>query len=170
MFPVPGQTHKPDPEASIREIEADPLSRLTWWLLDRKAALATRLFTPAAPPVFTHDELAYLQSRRLAHMATVGHDGRPDSLAVGFDFDGAAFYVDGSALPETHDRRSLWTSPSHVALVIDELLSPQPLQMRGIRIHGLAEVVACNGGQSNATCLRIIPQARCSWGINAPGT
>ena len=163
MFSVPVSPYKRDPEDLIREIEADPLSRLTWWLLDKTATLTGGL-RPEQPLLFTDDELAYLQSRRLAHMATVGRDGRPDSLPVGFDFDGAAFYVDGDAIAERRDRRS------RVALVIDELLSTHPLRLRGIRIYGLAEVVDCGRARANATCLRIIPQASCSWGINAPGS
>ena len=163
MFSVPVFPHKRDPEDLIREIEADPLSRLTWWLLAKTAAF-TGSRRPERPLVFTDDELAYLQSRRLAHMATVDRDGRPDSLPVGFDFDGAAFYVDGDAVPDPRNHRS------RVALVIDELLSTHPLQLRGIRIYGLAEVVDCGRAQANATCLRIIPQASCSWGINAPGS
>ena len=155
MFPVPGQPNEHDPETRIREIEDDPLSRITWWLLDKKTALMGSAH-PERPLVFTHAELAYLQSQRLAHIALVDGEGRPDAVPVGFTFDGTAFYVGGVHLSRSALKR--------VALVIDELLH-HPNEGRGIRIYGRVEVLEADG--MIARCLRIIPQATRSWGINA---
>lgn len=167
MFPIPGLPHKPDPELMIREIEDDPLTRLTWRFFAGTTRLAGILGrwsggdAAAEPPMtLTEQELDFLKSRRLAHMATVDHEGRPDAAPVSFSFDGKAFYVG--------DLQMRKTALNRVSLVIDELLSPNPNDGRGIRIYGRAEVLEEEG--PIARCLRIIPQVTSSWGINAtPG-
>ncbi|TCO24757.1 PPOX class F420-dependent enzyme/OxyR family protein [Kribbella steppae] len=44
---------------------------------------------------FTDEELGYLKSQPLARLATVGPDGQPDVVPVGFEYDGTYFYVGG---------------------------------------------------------------------------
>lgn len=44
---------------------------------------------------FTAEELAYLRSQPLGRIATVGADGQPDVVPVGFEYDGTYFYVGG---------------------------------------------------------------------------
>ena len=45
--------------------------------------------------MFTEKETAYLKSQRLARIGTVSTDLQPDVSPVGFEFDGAYFYVGG---------------------------------------------------------------------------
>ena len=41
---------------------------------------------------FSEEEINYLQSQRLARIATVSADGQPDVAPVGFEFDGTYVY------------------------------------------------------------------------------
>jgi pyridoxamine 5'-phosphate oxidase family protein len=55
---------------------------------------------------FTQEEIAYLQSQRLARIATVSPDGQPDVVPVGHLLDGEYFYVGGrKPLDGAHDGR-----------------------------------------------------------------
>jgi len=45
--------------------------------------------------MFSDEEISYIKSQHLARLATVGPDGQPDVVPVGFDFDGTYFYCGG---------------------------------------------------------------------------
>src|SRR5262245_42533083 len=51
--------------------------------------------------MFSEKEIAYLQSQRLARIATVSSDGKPDVAPVGFAFKSGRFLVGGIDLKRT---------------------------------------------------------------------
>jgi pyridoxamine 5'-phosphate oxidase family protein len=119
--------------------------------------------------MFTEKEIAYLKSQRLARIATVAPDGQPDVTPVGIEFDGAHFYVGGFDMTNTHKYKNVRAGHNRVALVIDDLVSANPWQARGIRIYGAAEVVEGEGMLGRGTYLRITPTVSWSWGIEGAG-
>ena len=56
--------------------------------------------------MFSEQELAYLQAQPLARIAIVDNDGQPTVVVVGFQFDGARFYISGLQLSASRRRRS----------------------------------------------------------------
>jgi len=54
------------------------------------------------PVTFTEQEVAYIRSQRLARVATVGADGQPDVVPVGFEYDGTRFWIGGLNPTTTH--------------------------------------------------------------------
>jgi pyridoxamine 5'-phosphate oxidase family protein len=45
--------------------------------------------------MFSEKDIAYLKSQHVARIATASKGLQPDVAPVGFDFDGADFYVGG---------------------------------------------------------------------------
>ena len=70
---------------------------------------------------FAEDEVAYLKSQPLARLATVGDDGQPDVVPVGFEFDGTHFYIGGMAPERTRKFLNVKAGHAKVALVVDDL-------------------------------------------------
>ncbi len=118
--------------------------------------------------MFTENEQAYLKSQRLARIATVGPDGQPDASPVGFEFDGAVFYVGGRDLARTRKYKHVQAGHDRVALIVDDLLSVSPWQPRGVRIYGTADLVERAGHLGPGVYLRITPQVSWSWGLDEP--
>lgn len=116
--------------------------------------------------MFTEQEIAYLKSQHLARLATVGSDGQPDVVPVGFEFDGAHFYVGGHDLTRTRKYRNVAGGNTRVALVVDDVASTKPWNPRGIRIYGTSGVVQRNGYAGPGTYLRIRPNVSWSWNID----
>lgn len=114
-----------------------------------------------AKPVFTEKEVDYINSQRLARLATVASSQQPDVAPVGFRFDGETFSITGFDITKTFKYRNVKAGNELVALVIDDLASVQPWHARGIKIHGRAEILE---GTERAS-LRIYPQRLWSWGI-----
>src|SRR5437667_11893756 len=56
--------------------------------------------------MFSEQELAFLQAQPLARIAIVDNDGQPTVVVVGFQFDGARFYISGHLLSASRRRRS----------------------------------------------------------------
>jgi hypothetical protein len=54
---------------------------------------------------FTQQEIDYIRTQRLARVATVGPDGQPDVVPVGFEYDGTHF--PDFRRCEAHDRPEL---------------------------------------------------------------
>jgi len=117
--------------------------------------------------MFSDKEIAYLKSQRLARLATVSRDGKPDVAPVGFDFDGKFFYVGGVELARTRKFKNVQVN-SPVAIAIDDLESVEPMKPRGIKIDGVADLVTHQGYTGRGTYIRIEPRASTSWGIEAP--
>jgi pyridoxamine 5'-phosphate oxidase family protein len=120
---------------------------------------------------FTPAEIAYLQSQRLARIATVGPNGQPHVVPVAFRYnpDTVTIDVGGHDFAQRKKWRDTQMNPK-VAIVMDDIASVQPWKVRGIEIRGQAEILM-NGGQAiipgfDPEMFRITPMRVVSWGIN----
>ncbi|TDW24009.1 PPOX class F420-dependent oxidoreductase [Kribbella kalugense] len=116
---------------------------------------------------FSDDELDYLRSQRIARIATVGTDGQPDAVPVGFEYDGTHLYVGGIDPVKTRKFRNVQAGNTKVAVVLDDLASVDPWVPRYLRIYGEAELVERTGRFGAGTYLRITPTT--SWSFNLEG-
>ena len=116
---------------------------------------------------FTDDEVAYMRSQPLARLATVGTDGQPDVVPVGFEFDGSYIYIGGRDPARTRKFLNIQDGNAKVALVIDDLASRQPWTPRYLRIYGTAELVQRDGRFGPGPYMRIRPTL--SWSYNLGG-
>jgi pyridoxamine 5'-phosphate oxidase family protein len=117
---------------------------------------------------FTAEEIAYLRSQPLARLATVGRDDQPDVVPVAFEFDGECFWVGGSgeSVLRTRKFRNVGAGHARVALVVDDLVSPDPFVARSIRVYGRAEgPVERAGIVGPGFYLRIVPTESWSWNM-----
>jgi pyridoxamine 5'-phosphate oxidase family protein len=116
---------------------------------------------------FTSDELAYLSggSRRLGRVATVGADGTPHVVPVGWSLNAEidAIDVGGHELVATKKFRDVSRS-GRAAIVIDDLASEDPWRPRGIEVRGRAEAI-----QEPRALIRIHPERVVSWGVDGRG-
>ena len=111
--------------------------------------------------MFTPQEIAYINSQRLARLATVSKSMQPDVAPVAFRFDGETFFISGYDISKTFKYKNVKAGNPSVSLVIDDLASEQPWYARGIKIHGKAEIVERNG----RLALAVHPQRLWSWGM-----
>lgn len=118
--------------------------------------------------MFTDEELAYLRSQRLARLATVAPDGQPTVDAVGYQFEDGRFIIGGRNLPGTRKYRNVAAGDDKVALIVDDLASTDPWTPRGVKVHGVAEIVARDGSFGPGDDFAITPTVSWSWGILAP--
>jgi pyridoxamine 5'-phosphate oxidase family protein len=112
---------------------------------------------------FTAEEVAFIQSQRLARVATVAADGQPDVVPVGFEFDGTHFYIGGFDPANTRRTRNIRAGNDKVAFVIDDLVSVDPWVPRFLRVYGTAELV----DRDAQPILKITPVI--SWSANLDG-
>jgi len=117
------------------------------------------------PELFSDKEVEYMKSQPLARIGTASKNGVPDVAPVGFDFDGAYFYVTGAHLNKTHKYKNVVQNPQ-VSLVIDDLKSIKPWQPRMVKIFGTADLVTRAGYSGQATYIRITPQHKTSFGLD----
>ena len=122
--------------------------------------------------VFSPAEIKYLQSQRLGRIATVGSDGRPHVVPVGFRYNPELDTVDigGHDFARRKKYRDVQRNP-HVAFVVDDVASITPWRVRGLEIRGEAEILA-TGGQSviagfDPEMFRIRPRRVISWGLES---
>lgn len=120
--------------------------------------------------MFSEQELAFLQAQHLTRIATVDHTGQPTVDVVGFQFDGMRFYVGGHQLEATRKYKNVAADNRKVSLIVDDLKSFDPWQVRGIRVHGIAEIVQHQGHLGPGSYLAITPVVSWSWGIEEPGS
>ena len=124
----------------------------------------------------TAAEIFYLQSQRMARIATVGSNGQPHVVPVAFRYNPETETIDIGG----HDgfaKRKKWRdvkSNPKVAVVIDDIVSVNPWKVRGIEIRGEAEMLM-TGGQSivpgfDPEMFRIRPKRVVSWGIDLEKT
>jgi pyridoxamine 5'-phosphate oxidase family protein len=116
--------------------------------------------------VFTDHELEYLGERRpglLGRIATVGKDGTPHVVPVGFSYNADQDTIDvgGMNFDRTKKFRDARRS-GRAAIVIDDLASTDPWRPRGIEVRGRAEAI---GGER--PLIRIHPERVISWGIES---
>ena len=122
---------------------------------------------------FSEKETEYLRGQRLGRLATIGSDGAPHVVPVGFRLgaDGEAIEVGGHGMGASKKWRDLQANPQ-IALVVDDLQSVNPWTPRGIEIRGRAELHS-EGGEKfgpgwDAAWIRIVPRRIVSWGVEAP--
>jgi pyridoxamine 5'-phosphate oxidase family protein len=118
--------------------------------------------------MFSEKEVAYIQSQRLARIATVSAHRQPDVTPVGFEFDGQHFYIGGIQQEQTHKYKNVASGHTRVALVIDDMESVAPPTPRGIKVHGTAEITQRQGQVGPGLYLKVQPQRYWSWGIEQP--
>ena len=114
--------------------------------------------------VFREAELEYLSGGfQLGRIATVGADGTPHVVPVGWIYNAArdAIDVGGRDLPQTKKFRDVARS-ERAAIVIDDVASTDPWRPRGIEIRGRGEAIALP-----TPLIRIHPERIVSWGIEA---
>ncbi len=121
--------------------------------------------------VFTPEEIDYLQDQKLARMATVGPDGQPHVVPVGFRYNPDADTIDigGHDFAQRKKWRDVEQNP-RVAVVVDDIVSVNPWRVRGIEIRGQVERLM-GGGETvvagfDPAMFRITPKRIVSWGIN----
>jgi pyridoxamine 5'-phosphate oxidase family protein len=113
--------------------------------------------------VFTASELHYLAGgRQLGRLATVGADGTPHVVPVGWIYNAARETIDigGIELEQTKKFRDVARS-ARAAIVIDDLASTEPWRPRGIEVRGRAEAIALP-----TPLIRIHPERIVSWGLD----
>jgi pyridoxamine 5'-phosphate oxidase family protein len=117
---------------------------------------------------FSPREVEFLASQPLARLATVGDDGQPDVVPVAFEFDGADFWIGGSAesVLATRKIRNIVSGRRKVALVMDDMASIDPFVARGIRVYGeAADPVERVGLVGPGWYVRITPTTSWSWNM-----
>ena len=121
---------------------------------------------------FTPAEIRYLKNQRLGRLATVGADGQPHVVPVGFRYnpDEHAIEIGGhSGFAKRKKYREVVHHP-RVAFVIDDVASVNPWTVRGIEIRGRAQVLTSGGtalGHGfDPEMFRIRPSRIVSWGID----
>ena len=115
--------------------------------------------------MFSESEREYLKSQRLARIATEDSHGQPTVDAVGFSLDGEQILVGTHSPVLTRKYRNVLEGATKVALIVDDLQSVQPWRPRGVKIHGVAEVVERAGHFGPGSYLVITPTVSWSWGI-----
>jgi pyridoxamine 5'-phosphate oxidase family protein len=114
--------------------------------------------------MFTEKERGYLKNQRLARIATVSQELQPNVAPVGYEFDGEYFYVGGLRLEATLKYKNVIRN-SKVSLAIDDFESVDPWKPRGIKLHGIADLVRRSGYAGDGEYIRIRPEKVWSWGI-----
>jgi pyridoxamine 5'-phosphate oxidase family protein len=124
--------------------------------------------------VFSAPEIAYLESQRLARIATSGPNFQPHVVPVSFRYnpDEDTIDIGGHGFAHRKKYRDVQHNP-RVAIVVDDLASIDPWRPRMIEIRGTAEVLS-TGGETIARgfdpqMFRIRPKRIVSIGIEGDG-
>jgi pyridoxamine 5'-phosphate oxidase family protein len=118
--------------------------------------------------IFNEDELAYLQESRLGRLATIGADGMPHVVPLGWTYNPELDTIDigGRDLPNTKKFRNV-RRDSRVAIVIDDVLPPW--RPRSVMVQGRGEALedarAAEGSPIGAI-IRIRPTRVISRGLH----
>jgi pyridoxamine 5'-phosphate oxidase family protein len=124
--------------------------------------------------VFSAAEISYLQSQRLARIATAGPNGQPHVVPLAFRYnpDTDTIDVGGHDFAKRKKYRDVQSNP-RVAIVIDDLASTDPWRPRMIEVRGEAEILP-SGGEAigrgfDPDIFRIHPKRVISIGIEGEG-
>ena len=112
--------------------------------------------------VFSEAELRYLSGgRQLGRIATVGADGTPHVVPVGWIYNAVRDTIDvgGHELERSKKFRDI-ARTGRAAIVIDDLESAEPWRPRAIEVRGRAEAIALP-----TPLIRIHPERIISWGL-----
>jgi pyridoxamine 5'-phosphate oxidase family protein len=118
--------------------------------------------------VFSQQELDYLAGRRLGRLATIGSDGLPHVVPLGWSYNPALDTIDvgGRDFARTKKFRNVKANPK-VALVIDDVLPPW--RPRSVMVRGEAEALddaTGADGEHLGPIIRIHPSQVLSWGLD----
>ena len=118
--------------------------------------------------VFSQQELDYLAGRRLGRLATIGTDGLPHVVPLGWSYNPALDTIDigGRDFARTKKFRNVKANPK-VALVIDDVLPPW--RPRSVMVRGEAEALddaTGADGEYLGPIIRIHPSQVLSWGLD----
>lgn len=119
--------------------------------------------------VFSEAELSYLGEHRLGRLATIGPNGRPHVVPLGWSYNQALDTIDvgGRDFANTRKFRNAKANPK-VTLVIDDVLPPW--RPRAVMVAGDAETLTEATGPDGAplgAVIRIHPVDVISWGLDA---
>src|SRR3954471_20436934 len=112
--------------------------------------------------VFTEAELRYMTGGlQLGRLATVGADGTPHVMPVGWIYNAVRETIDigGRELEQSKKFRDV-VRTGRAAIVIDDLESTDPWRPRGIEVRGRGEAIALP-----TPLIRIHPERIVSWGL-----
>ena len=112
--------------------------------------------------VFRQAELGYMAGgRQLGRIATVGADGTPHVVPVGWIYNAVQDTIDvgGHELERSKKFRDV-ARTGRAAIVIDDLASTQPWRPRGIEVRGRGEAIALP-----TPLIRIHAERIVSWGL-----
>lgn len=117
---------------------------------------------------FSSSELEYLLgggARRLGRLATVGKDGTPHVVPVGWSYNREHDAIDirGHHMADTKKYRDVRRS-GRAAIVIDDLASIDPWRPRAVEVRGRAEALP-----GTRPLIRIHPERIVSWGLQDEG-
>ena len=116
--------------------------------------------------VFTTAELAYLLAdRRLGHLATVGTDGTPHVVPVGWSYnrDLGTIDISGHDFAGTRKFRNAQQNP-RAAFVVDDVLPP--FHPRCVMVQGAAQALDAGHGTGGEAMIRITPEKITAWGLD----
>ncbi|HEX3462155.1 MAG TPA: PPOX class F420-dependent oxidoreductase [Acidimicrobiales bacterium] len=118
--------------------------------------------------IFSEVELAYLAKGKLGRLATIGADGVPHVVPLGWTYNAQLGTIDIGGRDVTHSQkfRNVQHNPN-VALVVDDVLTPwrpRCVMIRG-RAEALMEAVGADGEDRGPT-IRITPTKVNSWGMD----
>ena len=122
--------------------------------------------------VFTGVELAFLTSQRLGRLGTVGRDGSPHVMPVGFHYDPETdtIVIGGAGMGTSKKWRDMGRDP-RVAFVVDDVVpgrGPRLVEVRGIATRVLAGGSALGRG-FDEEWVRIRPQRIVTYGLGDAG-
>lgn len=123
---------------------------------------------------FTPEEIAYLHSQPLGRLATVGPNGDPHVVPVGFRFNPELDTIDigGHGIAQSKKFRDVARS-GRAAFVVDDLVATDPWTPRMLTVRGRAEALPAGGREVMpffaSELIRLIPERIVSFGINAAG-
>jgi pyridoxamine 5'-phosphate oxidase family protein len=115
-----------------------------------------------AMSVFREAELRYMTGgRQLGRIATVGADGTPHVVPVGWIYNAARDTIDvgGRELERSKKFRDV-ARTGRAAIVIDDVASTDPWHPRGIEVRGRGEAIPLP-----TPLIRIHPERIVSWGL-----
>ena len=110
---------------------------------------------------FTDKEVEFLKGQRLGRLTTASSSGQPHVVPVAYEFDDKFIYFGGYNLENSLKFRNIQENPK-VAFVVDDLVTANPWNPRGVEIKGVAETIERDGDLN----IRITPVAKVSWGRN----
>ena len=120
---------------------------------------------------FTPAELEYLAGQRLGRLATISPEGSVYNNPVTYFVDAANGWIDigGVMMDRTQKYRNIQKNHT-VSLVVDDIKSLDPWQVRGLEIRGQAEALVLEvplKPHQRPQIIRIHPRRVLSWGVEA---